>query len=73
VAIAPGGEMAVSGYSDKAIKVWELASGAEVAIFTLDAAPGGCALSPDGKTIVVGDADGAVHFFYFKDHKPNVI
>jgi WD40 repeat protein len=66
VAITPDGELAVSGYSDKTLRVWKLASGTELAVFTLDAAPGCCAFFPDAKSIVAGDADGTVHFFSFE-------
>ncbi len=66
VAISPDGELAVSGYSDKTLRVWKLASGTELAVFTLDAAPECCAFFPDAKSIVAGDADGTVHFFSFE-------
>lgn len=66
VAVTPDGQLAVSGYSDKTLKVWELATGTEIATFILDAALACCAVFPGGEIIVVGDAAGTVHFLRFR-------
>jgi WD40 repeat protein len=56
------GRHAVSASGDHTLKVWDLAIGAELATFTGNAAMLCCAVAPDGRTIVAGDAFGAVHF-----------
>jgi hypothetical protein len=44
------------------LKIWDLNSGEEMAIFTGDGWLYCCAVSPDGVTVVAGDALGRVHF-----------
>jgi WD40 repeat protein len=61
VAVALDGERAVSASCDHTLKVWELASGRDLATFEADAALLCCAVSPDGKTILAGDANGVIH------------
>jgi len=62
VAIAPDGKTAVSASWDWTLKVWDLKSGIEVANFYGDSDLHTCDISPDGKTIVAGEAAGRMHF-----------
>jgi len=43
-------------------KVWDLATGKQLVSVNLDAGITCCAITPDGQTIVAGDASGGVHF-----------
>ena len=65
VAITPDGQRAVSASSDNTLKVWDLNSGAYLCGFTADAAVLCCIVTPDGRTIVAGDASGQVHILRF--------
>ncbi|MDT9296124.1 MAG: WD40 repeat domain-containing protein, partial [Arthrospira platensis PCC 7345] len=62
VAIAPDGKRAVSASDDKTLKLWDLATGEEIASFTADAGFWACAVAPDGAGVVAGDESGRVHF-----------
>jgi WD40 repeat protein len=62
VALTPDGKRAVSASYDETLKVWDLETGEVVAAFTADAPLISCAVGPDGRAIVAGDASGRVHF-----------
>jgi len=62
VAISADGQRAVSSSDDKTLKLWNLATGEEIASFTAEAGFSGCALAPDGAGVVAGDESGRVHF-----------
>lgn len=62
VAIAPDSSFLVSGSEDNTLKVWDLATGEELITFVGESAFNCCAVTPDRKTIVAGDAGGQVHF-----------
>ncbi|MEG3978275.1 hypothetical protein QT970_27210, partial [Microcoleus sp. herbarium8] len=62
VAIAPDGLTAISASDDKTLKIWDLLTGKEVASFSGDSPFKGCAVLPDGVTVVAGDSSGRVHF-----------
>ncbi|TVU52285.1 MAG: hypothetical protein EA414_18185, partial [Arthrospira sp. PLM2.Bin9] len=62
VAIAPDGKRAVSASRDNTLKLWDLATGEEIASFTAEAEFEACAVAPDGVTVVAGDESGRVHF-----------
>jgi WD40 repeat protein len=62
VAVTADGRFSVSSSLDKTLKVWDLATGKTISTRTTDAQLSCCALTPDGRTIVVGDDMGAVHF-----------
>jgi WD40 repeat protein len=47
---------------DRTLKVWDLATGEVISTLTTGATLFSCALTADGRTIVAGDAMGAVHF-----------
>jgi len=62
VAVDAQGRRAVSGSEDRTVRVWDLSTGVCIATFTADAGIRGCAITPDGRTIVAGDTLGRVHF-----------
>jgi WD40 repeat protein len=62
VAVTPDGRRAMSGSADKTLRLWDLESGEEIAIFTGEGRMLSCALTSDGRTIIVGDESGRVHF-----------
>ena len=58
MAIAPDGNTAISASSDYTLKIWDLLGGKEIASFSGDSGFDCCAISPDGVTVVAGDASG---------------
>lgn len=66
VAITPDGKYLVSASDDKTLKVWDLEKSLLVSNFTGDNSFLTCDISPDGKSIVAGDALGKVHFLHFE-------
>ena len=60
--ITPDGSRVVSGSHDETMRLWDLESGEEVATFTGESGINGCAVAPDGQTIVAGERSGRVHF-----------
>nr|QNO54145.1 hypothetical protein CKCBCIOL_00002 [Methanosarcinales archaeon ANME-1 ERB7] len=62
VAVTPDGKHIISGSGDKILRVWDIESGQILASFSGDAPLRACAISPDSRTIVTGDASGMVHF-----------
>ncbi len=60
VAVTPAGQL-VSGSSDNTVKLWDMEMGNCLATFIADAAILCCAISPDGETVVAGDAGGHIH------------
>jgi WD40 repeat protein len=67
VAVTRDGRRAVSGSGDKTLRVWDLDSGRPVASTEADAEILCCAIAPDGRTIVCGDASGRVHFLRLEE------
>jgi WD40 repeat protein len=59
--VMPNAVDAVSA-SDRSLTVWRIRAGVAMAVFTADSDIRACAVTPDGKTIVAGDALGRVHF-----------
>ena len=45
---------------DRTVKVWNLATGRELATVALEATPLAMAIAPDGVTVVIGDGAGTV-------------
>ena len=66
IAVAPDGEFALSGSDDKTLKLWNLANGQVITEFACDGIPCTCAIARDGKTLVVGDTEGDLHFLRLK-------
>ncbi len=62
VAVTPDGTRVISASYDRTLKVWDLETGEVIGTFSGDGALMTCAISPDGKTIVAGEASGKVHF-----------
>jgi WD40 repeat protein len=62
VAVTPDGRLAFSASDDQTVRVWNLANGTAIALFSADAQLSACAAAPDGATIVAGDAVGRVYF-----------
>ncbi|MCK5014985.1 MAG: WD40 repeat domain-containing protein, partial [Candidatus Omnitrophica bacterium] len=62
VAVTPDGARSVSASFDNTLKVWDLETGEVIGTFSGESALYACAVSPDGKSIVAGEASGRVHF-----------
>ena len=62
VALMAGGHGAISGSGDRTVRLWDLNAARIVASFTADDTVTSCAIASDRRTIVAGDASGAVHF-----------
>ena len=62
VTLSNDGRIVVSASDYNTLKVLEIESGSMIASFTGDSSITSCAISPDGRTIVVGEASGRVHF-----------
>lgn len=65
VAVTPDGQRAVSASYDQTLRVWDLASGRTIAVFTADAPLYSVAIAPDGRHIFAGDSRENVHFLLF--------
>jgi WD40 repeat protein len=62
VAVTADGKRVISGSWDNTVKVWNLETGEEIATFIGDSDFHSCAVTPNGLTIIAGDAGGMVHF-----------
>jgi len=58
---------AVSRQHRQKVTLWDLPAGREVASFTGDSSIRCCALAPGGRTLLVGEAGGAVHILRRED------
>jgi WD40 repeat protein len=65
VAVTPDGRYALSASHDRTLRLWDIAEGACRVTALLESSPLAIALSPDGRTVVVGDQVGNVHHFHF--------
>jgi WD40 repeat protein len=61
VAVTPDGRYAISASDDRTLKVWELATGRELATVALESVPHCVTIAPDGVTIVAGDRAGNIY------------
>ena len=64
VIITPDGKYVVSASNDCTLKVWDLGQGVIISNFTGDSSFQTCDISPDGESIVAGDASGKIHFLH---------
>ncbi len=62
VALSSDGRRALSGSYDTTLKVWDVDAGEPVAAFFGEGRITSVQLAADRKTVVAGDASGAVHF-----------
>jgi WD40 repeat protein len=62
VVVTADGNRLISGSDDKTVKVWNLETGEEIATFSGEGSIFSCAVTPNGLTIIAGDAGGIVHF-----------
>lgn len=69
VAVMPDGSRAVLASDDGILTVWDLETGNIIVNFSGDSILVTCAVSPDGQTIVVGEASGRVHFLRLEGGK----
>ena len=67
VAVTPDGRRVVSASYDNTLKVGDLETGKIIAEFSGDGLIFSCAVSPDGKIIVAGEASGRVHFLRLEE------
>ncbi len=58
-----GGQRIISCCSDGTLRLWNMLTKQQEVMFTTDSKLVCCACSPDGKTFVVGDLTGRMHFF----------
>ena len=69
IAVSLNGGIAVSASRDKTLRVWDVAKGGLLAVFTCDSEPKCCAAVDDGHLIVAGDAAGHLHFLRLEEPK----
>jgi WD40 repeat protein len=67
VSATPDGRRAASVSDDCALKVWDLEDGKLIASFVADVPLRDCAISENGKSIIVGDALAGIHIFHLED------
>ncbi len=67
VAVSPDGEKVISGSRDKTVKVWDINNGRLINSFTGDSYIPCCAITPDGSTIIAGEASGQLHFLRLQE------
>ena len=71
MAVTPDGIHAISSAGDKTLRVWDLNSGGEKSLLTLESSIRTCAVVPDGLTLVAGDAGGLVHILPLENVTPD--
>ncbi|MBN2449284.1 MAG: hypothetical protein JXR77_02780, partial [Lentisphaeria bacterium] len=62
VSVSPDGRRAVSGSRDGTLRLWDLGTGACLAVYHAGAEVDSVVFSPDGRRIVCGTLDGQLHF-----------
>jgi WD40 repeat protein len=65
--VTADGKRVISGSWDNTVKVWNLETGEEIATFSGDADFHSCTVTPNGLTIIAGDAGGMVHFLKWEN------
>jgi WD40 repeat protein len=66
VAVTPDGEYAVTCSEDSTVRLWHLPTRQNVTTLHTDALLSLCAVSPDGKIVVVGSRTGGVDFMHLR-------
>jgi WD40 repeat protein len=61
IGVLPDGRFAVTAATDRLVRIWDLQAKQELAAAALEGATRCLALSPDGQTMLVGDAAGNVY------------
>lgn len=61
-AISTDGRIAIYAEDDHSVRVRDIVTGESIASFGCDSAPYACAVAPDGRTFVVGEESGQIHF-----------
>jgi WD40 repeat protein len=61
LALTPDDQFLISVSQDRTLRIWHLETGKQVAMLEAHAPLLCCAVSPDGKTILAGDAAGGLH------------
>lgn len=61
-AFSPDGRHTLNALDVCTLRLWNVDSGREFARWTTDATLLGCALGPDGETVIAGDNIGRLHF-----------
>ena len=56
------GRRVMAAGGNREVRLWDVASGQDVAILPLDHNADSATFSPDGRTLAVGDIRGNVHF-----------
>ncbi len=67
VGLTADGGRALSGGSDRTLRLWDLERRAEIAAFSADAAILCSAMDPGGQGVVVGDTQGLVYLLRIED------
>ncbi len=70
VVTMPCGHRAITGSGDHTVRLWDLDTALSIACFTVDDVVTSCAVSADARTIIAGDASGAVHFLRIEEQRP---
>jgi WD40 repeat protein len=70
VAVTPDGRFAVSVSRDNTLRVWDLGTGQLLTTLGAYAPLQCCAVTPDGTTILAGDASGALHILDWQNPPP---
>ncbi|MFM6080202.1 MAG: WD40 repeat domain-containing protein, partial [Dolichospermum sp.] len=68
IALMPVGKTVIFGLLDNTVKIWNLKTREEIATFTVQSRILSCAVTPDGGTIVVGEASGRLHFLRLQEN-----
>ena len=63
VAVTPNGQQVVSGSGDNTVRVWDISNQRNQVLFCNDSPVLSLSISPDGRWVIVGDAQGRVWIF----------
>jgi WD40 repeat protein len=63
VALVPNGRFALSVSADRTLRLWDIEEGRCRATALLESSPRAMTMTPDGRSVVLGDRVGNVHLF----------